>query len=93
MLSIGPGIKIEISLAILSNNAEHSGKTKSNVASLNFCDTKVYSKLNCANKVVPIAATIIIDNLTRIRLCKSLRISSSKWNVTFDFDCENSNEN
>ena len=80
------------SLAIMCNNAEQTVKKKSKVASLDFCRTKIYSKFKCANKVMPIAEGIMHDNWTKRYSYKSLKITSSTWLVTFDFESEKSKE-
>ena len=58
---IGPSTKIEKSLVIMCNNTEHTVKKKSKIAALDFCGTKIYPKLNCANKVVSVAEAIMLD--------------------------------
>ena len=54
-------------------------KETSKVASLDFCGTKIYSKLTCGNKVVPIAEAIMLDNWCREDLYESLKTSASSW--------------
>ena len=61
-------------------------KKKSKVASLNFGGTKIYSKLICANKVLPIAEAIMLDNWRRGDSYKSLKIYSSTRLVTYDLE-------
>ena len=58
----GPSTTIEKAMEIMCNNAKHNGKRKSRVASIDFKGTKVYSKLQCANKLVPIGESILSQN-------------------------------
>ena len=62
------------------------------MASLDFRGTKIYSKLTCANKVVPLAESIMIDNWCRKDSYKSLKTSSLTWLVTYNFDEEQKKE-
>ena len=59
---VGPSTNIEKAMAILYNNTERNGKRKSRIASINLIGTKVYSKLQCANKLVPIGEYILSQN-------------------------------
>ena len=61
----GPSTEIEKSFSIICNIAEQTVKKKSNVASLDFCGKKIYSKSTCANKVVPIEVARMLDNWCR----------------------------
>ena len=72
----------------MCNNVERVVKKKSNAASIVFRGTKIYSKLTCANKVVLIAETIMLDNWCGKNFYKSLKTSSSTWLVMYDLDSE-----
>ena len=58
---VGPSTNIEKSLAIICNDSERTVK-KRKVASLDFGGTKIFSKLKCANKVLPMAEAITLEN-------------------------------
>ena len=81
---VGPSTNIEKSLAIMCNNAERTEKI-SKVAYLDFCGTKIYSKLICANNFVPMDEAIMLDNWCRKN---SKRLKTSTWLVTYNFDSE-----
>ena len=76
----------------MCNNAERTVKKKSKIASIDFCGAKIYSKLNCANKVVALVEAIILDNWMKRNCYKSSKTSSSMWLVTFDLENENPKE-
>ena len=71
----------------MCNNAEWTVK-KNKVVSLDFCGTKMYSNLTCANKIVPIVEAIMLDNWCRKNLYKSLKTSLSTWLITNELDSE-----
>ena len=58
----GPSTKIEKVMAIMCNNAERNGKRISRVSSINFRGTRIYSKLQCAYKLVLIGEYILSQN-------------------------------
>ena len=59
----------------MCNNAEKNVKQKSKIASLEFCGMTIYSELNYANKVVPVAEATMLDNSKKSNSYKSLKIS------------------
>ena len=59
---VGASTKIEKAMAFICNNAKRNGKRKSRVVSIDFRGIKVYSKLQCANKLVPIGESILSQN-------------------------------
>ena len=65
---------------------------KNRVASINFRETKVYSNLQRANKLVPIGESILSQNWINRFLYKSLKISPSKWLVTYNDNSDSHNE-
>ena len=72
----------------MCNNAVRTVKKKSKYTSLDFCGIKMYLKLACANKVVPITEVIMFDNWSSRDLNKSLKTSLSMWLVTYDYTSE-----
>ena len=89
---VDPSTEIEKTIATICNNAEHNGKRKSRVASIDFRGTKVYSKLQCANKLIPIGECILSQNWINRLSQKSLKISPSKWLVTYDYNSDSHRE-
>ena len=57
----------------MCNNAVRTVKKKNKLDSLDFCGAKKYSKLACANQIVPIAEANILDNWSRRDQYKSLK--------------------
>ena len=49
---------------------------------------KIYSKLTCADKIVPKAEAIMLENWCKKDSYKSLKIFSSTWLMTYNFDLE-----
>ena len=89
---VGPSTKIEKAFTIICNNAERNGKRKSRVTSIDFRGTKVYSKLQCTNNLVPIGECILSQNWINVFLYKSLKISPLKWLVTYDYKSDSHKE-
>ena len=56
---VDPSTKIEKTMTIICNNAKRNGNRKSRVASIDLRGTKINSKLQCANKYVPIGDSIL----------------------------------
>ena len=48
----------------------------------------MYSKLQCANKLVPIGESILSQNWINRLSYKSLKISPTKWLVTYDYNSD-----
>ena len=87
---VDPSTEIEKAMAIMCNITERNKKRKSRVSSIDFRGTKVYSKLKCANKLVPIGKYILSQNWIKKFSYKIFNILPSKWLVTYDY---NSNSN
>ena len=75
-------------MAIMCNNTKHNRRRKSRVASVDLRGTKVYSKLKCGNKLVPIGEDILGHNWTKRFSYKSLKTSPSKWLVTYEYNSD-----
>ena len=84
-LPVGLSTNIEKALAIMCNNLEWTGTKKKKIASKDFCISKVYSKLKCSNKVVPITDSILFQNWTKRLSYKSIKATSANWLVIYDF--------
>ena len=65
---------------------------KSKVESIDFLGPKAYSKLKCSDKLVPITDGILFYDWTKRLYCKSIRISSKKWLVTYYLENDNHEE-
>ena len=83
IIPVGPSTKIEIAIAIICNNAERNGKRKSRVAFIDFRGIKVYSKLKCANKLVPIGESILSRNWINRLSYKGLKTSPAIEMVSY----------
>ena len=57
IVPVGLITKIEISLVITCNNAERSEKSK--FVSIVFREMKVYSKLKCGDKLIPVGENLL----------------------------------
>ena len=89
---IGQSTNIAKALAIMCNNLERTETKKKTIASKDFRGSKVYSKLKCSNKLVPIADSILFQNWAK-RICyKSIKVTLMNWLVTYDFENENHEE-
>ena len=86
---MGPSTNIEKALAILCGNSERAGTKKKKILSKDFRGSKVYSKLKCSNKLVPIADSILFQNWTKRLFHKIIKVTSIKWLVTYEFGSEN----
>ena len=79
-------------MAIMCNNAKRNGKRTSRVDSIDFRGTKVYSKLKCGNKLVPVGECILSQNWINGFSYKSLKILPSKWLLTYNYNSDSNKE-
>ena len=87
---MGPSTNIEkLWLLCVSIQKEMEPKRKK-IVSIDFLGSKVYSKLKCSNKLVPIADSILLQNWDKRLSYKSIKVK--KWLVTYDLENENHEE-
>ena len=76
----------------MCHNVKRNGKRKSRVTTIYLRGTKAYSKLKCGNHLFPIDKSILYHNWTNWFSYKNLKISSSKWLVTYDYNSDSHKE-